>query len=342
MTRMNCCAIFPQLPAAVVAAISLVLPVTTHSQDRHDYITRLGSNVYFDERSDFNGMVVPMSALFPLSDGTDGLAVTFSLTADLTHTTSPIRLLTFISGNPTGDILQLLYDSGTVTVRKRMRPGSPYYYDYHLYDPLFVLGQSTVTWDIHVFFTGFAFWIETCDTHLTTANRWHAPLFIGIDTPWHAAMDGFISRSAEAKIAFGDPNPPTSIRMPGEIGIYEFNYSSLRTTLNREFSKDVVGNTRNASGDTSDGRSKHQAETDAIPFTAVYERTSQPSVCLCRLRGRAKRLYSGDGLGRYSRVALRLRCYGTSEMSCLRSVRRNVCRQPLHKERRFNKEIVCN
>ena len=70
-------------------------------------------------------------------------------------------------------------------------------------------------------------------------TRWHAPLFIGVDSPPRFSfMNDFINRSLQAKLIFGDPNPSTTFTMPEEIGIYEFKYSELRSRLNNEFSKD--------------------------------------------------------------------------------------------------------
>lgn len=103
---------------------------------------------------------------------------------------------------------------------------------------MFTIDSGAVMWEVHLFFTGFSFWIETRDTRKSVNNRWHAPLFIGIDSPRFHIMNGFLTRSPLAKLVFGDPNPSTTFTMPEEIGIYEFKYSELRSTLNNEFSKD--------------------------------------------------------------------------------------------------------
>ena len=60
--------------------------------------------------------------------------------------------------------MDLFYNAGTFTVRRKYNPGSEYYYDYHLYDPMFTIDSGAVMWEVHLFFTGFSFWIETRDT----------------------------------------------------------------------------------------------------------------------------------------------------------------------------------
>ncbi len=131
---------------------------------------------------------------------------------------------------------------------------------------MFTIDSNAVMWEVHIFFTGSFFWVETRDTRGVANNRWHAPLFIGVDSPPRFSfMNDFINRSLQAKLIFGDPNPSTTFTMPEEIGIYrslqaklifgdpnpsttftmpeeigiyEFKYSELRSRLNNEFSKD--------------------------------------------------------------------------------------------------------
>ena len=209
------------------------------SQDKHGYVTRLGKNLFNREVRDANRTILGMNEIQPVTTGMDGLTVTFYLTVNLRQVTRPLKLISFTNGTESNSYMDLFYNAGTITVRRKYAPGSQYYYDYHLYDPMFLTDPAVVTWEIHAFFTGYFFWIETRDTRKTANNRWHAPLFIGIDSPPRTSyMNDFLNRSSQAKLIFGDPNPSTTFTMPEEIGIYEFKYSELRTTLNNEFSKD--------------------------------------------------------------------------------------------------------
>lgn len=209
------------------------------SQDKHGYITRLGKNLFNREVRDANRTILGMNEIQTVTTGMDGLTVTFYLTVNLSQVTRPLKLISFSNGTESNSYMDLFYNAGTITIRRKYAPGSEYYYDYHLYDPMFLVDATVVTWEVHVFFTGYFFWIETRDTRKTANNRWHAPLFIGIDSPPRASyMDDFLNRSSQAKLIFGDPNPSTAFTMPEEIGIYEFKYAELRTTLNNEFSKD--------------------------------------------------------------------------------------------------------
>ena len=209
------------------------------SQDKHGYITKLGTNLFYREVRDANRTVLSMSEIRPVTAGMDGLTVTFYFTANLSQITKPLKLLSFTNGTEDKSYIDFFYDNGTMTVRRKYAPGSEYYYDYRLYDPMFTIDSGAVMWEVHIFFTGYFFWIETRDTRGIANNRWHAPLFIGIDfSPRFSFMDDFLNRSSQAKLIFGDPNPLTTFTMPEEIGIYEFKYSELRSRLNNEFSKD--------------------------------------------------------------------------------------------------------
>ena len=209
------------------------------SQDKHGYVKRFGKNLFNREVRDANRTILGMNEIQPVTTGMDGLTVTFYLTVNLRQVTRPLKLISFTNGTESNSYMDLFYNAGTITVRRKYAPGSQYYYDYHLYDPMFLTDPAVVTWEIHAFFTGYFFWIETRDTRKTANNRWHAPLFIGIDSPPRTSyMNDFLNRSSQAKLIFGDPNPSTTFTMPEEIGIYEFKYSELRTTLNNEFSKD--------------------------------------------------------------------------------------------------------
>ena len=208
------------------------------SQDKHGYITKLGKNLFYREVHDANRTTLGMNEIQPVTAGMDGLTVTFYFTANLSQVNKPLKLLSFTNSTENNSYVDIFYDTGTITVRRKYGPGSIYYYDYHLYDPMFTVDSGAVMWEVHVFFTGFSFWIETRDTRQAVNNRWHAPLFIGIDSPRFNFMNDFLIRSPLAKLVFGDPNPSTTFTIPEEIGIYEFKYSNLRSTLNNEFSKD--------------------------------------------------------------------------------------------------------
>lgn len=216
---------------------ALLIP-SIFSQDKHGYITRLGKNLFYREVHDANRTILGMNEIQPVTAGMDGLTVTFYFTANLSQVNKPLKLLSFTNSTENNSYVDIFYNAGTITVRRKYAPGSKYYYDYHLYDPMFTVDSGAVMWEVHVFFTGFSFWIETRDTRQVANNRWHAPLFIGIDSPRFYFMNDFLIRSPLAKLVFGDSNPSTTFTMPEEIGIYEFKYSNLRSTLNNEFSKD--------------------------------------------------------------------------------------------------------
>ena len=119
-----------------------------------------------------------------------------------------------------------------------MAPRSELYYDYNLYDPMFTVDEGVTTWEVRLFFTGYFLWIETRDTHKLLNNKWHAPIFFGINLPQMNYMGNYLARSSSSYLIFGDPNPSTTFTMPDEIAIYEFKYAELKNELQTNFCED--------------------------------------------------------------------------------------------------------
>ena len=221
---------------------TLILIILTnlgiHGQDNHDYATPVGDCVWFRDVRDANRTILTMSEIQPLSDGTTGLMALFNLRTDLSQVRKPLKLLSFTSGTEADSHLDIFYWNRTIILRRRLAPGSPYYYDYDLYDPMFTAESGDVTWEIKVFFTGYFFWIETRNTHKLLANKWHAPVFFGIDLPDSPFMESYLQRKTQSKIVFGDPQPGITFTMPDEVAIYEFKYTSLKDELQANFCND--------------------------------------------------------------------------------------------------------
>ena len=133
---------------------------------------------------------------------------------------------------------QIYYSAGTITIRRKTSPNSEYYYDYNLYDPMFTLDQGVTQWEVHLYFTGYFLWIETRNTRQLLNNKWHAPIFFGINLPNMDYMGNYLGRSSSSYIIFGDSNPSTTFTMPDEIAIYEFKYAELKDELQTHFSDD--------------------------------------------------------------------------------------------------------
>ena len=122
------------------------------SQDKHGYVTRLGKNLFNREVRDANRTILGMNEIQPVTTGMDGLTVTFYLTVNLRQVTRPLKLISFTNGTESNSYMDLFYNAGTITVRRKYAPGSQYYYDYHLYDPMFLTDPAVVTWEIHALF----------------------------------------------------------------------------------------------------------------------------------------------------------------------------------------------
>lgn len=209
--------------------------VNVHAQDNHNYQTPLGKSLYYQDVTDANRKVLSMNEISTLTEGRDGLTVVFSMRQDLSKVTRSLKLLSFTATTEEQSHLDIFYDSGTITVRRKMAPGSSLYYDYNLYDPMFDVSSGVVTWEVHLYFTAYFFWIETRNINQLTNNKWHAPIFFGINLPGNDYMAKYLGRSADAKIVFGDANPSTTFTMPDEVEIREFTYSELKDELQNNF-----------------------------------------------------------------------------------------------------------
>lgn len=223
-----------------VNLISLFLLVilfsgNTFAQDDHNYLTPLGNSLYYKEVQDANRMVLGMNEVKAMSAGKDGLTVVFSMQQDLSKVTGPLKLLSFTIDTEANSFIDIFYDDATITIRRKFRPGSPYYYDYNLYDPMFTVDSGVTKWEIHLYFTGYFFWIETRNVNKLTDNKWHAPIFFGINFPDIDYMSNYLGRQSDAKLIFGDANPSTTFTMPDEIEIREFTYSELKDELQNSF-----------------------------------------------------------------------------------------------------------
>lgn len=221
-----------------LSLVGLMAIMSLFSQDKHDYITPFGKTLLYREVTDANRTILRMSEISPISTGTDGLVVSFNMRQNLSLVTRPLKLLSFRSMEEADSYLEIYYHNGTITIRRKMNSGSSYYYDYNLYDPMFTVDAGVTQWEVHLFFTGFFFWIETRDTRKAVNNRWHAPIFFGINLPNHSYMDGYLGRSNSSALIFGDSDPSTAFTMPDEIAIYEFKYEELKNELQNHFCVD--------------------------------------------------------------------------------------------------------
>lgn len=205
------------------------------AQDNYNYQTPIGESLYYEEVNDANGKVLSMDNIKAISSDNDGLAIIFSIKLDLTKVVEPIKLISFTASNVENSYLDVFYHDETLIFRKKFSPGSQYYYDYKLYDPLFVADAGVTKWEIKLLFTGFFMWIESRYTNKLLNNKWHAPLFFGINLPENDFMSSFLNRSSTAKLIFGDRDSMAIFTMPDEIEVREFNYGKLKDELQNNF-----------------------------------------------------------------------------------------------------------
>ena len=213
----------------------ILIPCAIFSQDNHNYLTPLGKSLYYKEVQDANRMILSMSEISPISKGNDGLTVVFSMQQDFSKVTRPLKLLSFTVDTEENSYIDIFYDDSSITIRRKFRPGSSYYYVYNLYDPMFTVDSGVTKWEVHLFFTGYFFWIETRNVNKLMENKWHAPIFFGINLPGIDYMSNYLGRQSDAKLVFGDANPSTAFSMPDEVEIREFKYTELKDELQNNF-----------------------------------------------------------------------------------------------------------
>lgn len=217
----------------------MIIAVNLYAQDKRDYLTPQGIELYHKSVQDANGMVLPMTDIAAVSTGKDGLALTFYLRTTLKNVTEPLKLVSFMMDNETNTFMEIYYTDGTLSFRRRVNLLTPVlYYDYKLFDPLFDISTGEVTFKISVFFASSFFWLETgSPSHLVKDKR-HTAVFFGIDAPTYTFMDKFLKRDLRAKVKFGDSNSKIQFTMPEEVNVYEFNLKDLKNELQNNFCED--------------------------------------------------------------------------------------------------------
>lgn len=222
-----------------IIIITLLYQGNVIAQDNHDYLTPLGRSLYYNEVIDANRTTLSMNEVNPITEGSDGLCVVFSFMTDLSKLDSQLKLLSFTLSTEQNSFLDLFYNDGTFVIRRKINSGSPSFYDYNLYDPMFSVESGVTKWEIHLFFTGYFIWLESRSLNMLLHNKWHSPVFFGINLPNCDNMQRYLDRSENAKIVFGDSNTSAVFTMPDEIAIHEFRYSELRDELQRNFCNSV-------------------------------------------------------------------------------------------------------
>ncbi|WP_270570879.1 hypothetical protein [Bacteroides eggerthii] len=223
----------------ILLLLCIILSVNLYGQDKRDYITPKGMELYYRLVQDANGWVLPMADIAAVSAGKNGLALTFYLRTNLKNITKPLKLVSFMMEYETNTFMEIYYIDGTISFRRRVNLSSPVlYYDYKLFDPLFDIPAGEATFKISVFFTSSFFWLETGSSSPLVKDKRHSAVFFGLDAPTYTFMDKFLKRDQKAKIKFGDPDSKIIFTMPEEISINEFNLKELKDELQTHFCED--------------------------------------------------------------------------------------------------------
>lgn len=217
----------------------IIASINLYAQDKRDYLTPLGMELYHRVVRDANGLILPMTDIAAVSAGKNGLALTFYLKTTLKNVTEPLKLVSFMMEKEANTFMEIYYTGGTLSFRRRVNLLTPVlYYDYKLFDPLFDIPAGEATFKISVFFSSSFFWLETGSPSPLLKDKRHTAVFFGIDAPTYTFMDKFLKRNLKAKVKFGDPVSKVLFTMPEEINVHEFNLKDLKNELQTHFCSD--------------------------------------------------------------------------------------------------------
>lgn len=155
----------------------------------------------------------------------DGLMVSFTAITG----NEPHRLLRIDNGTRP---LEVYYASNTLRVRRFI--DNTRYYDYTLYDILFLEGQGqTRKFNIEFYFTATFMWAKVKHEEADRYAVFTSPIFFGLGADQGTAvgkptdMTPFLTRNSGASITLGGPSTSVS----GRFKVYAFKYKDLRREI---------------------------------------------------------------------------------------------------------------
>lgn len=114
---------------------------------------------------------------------------------------------------------------------RRYNPNMPgRYYDYILYDPLFIKSNSNY-WDIRLYFTGFFFWAQVASEN----GNYLSPVYFGVNALHRKNMEDFIDAAPKSNIFVGDGRYPGPANI-SLVEVYAFHYNELVKDIDAKFS----------------------------------------------------------------------------------------------------------
>lgn len=153
-------------------------------------------------------------------------------------------------------LLEIIYSDSTVIIKRynheRMIDNEPSFYEYKLFDPLFISPKSNkgyVTWYVQIYFTSNFMLIVTNDDFIPQ-GYYMSPIYFGLDFKNMLSkgssgfidngsyMYKFLKKDEKAKIIVGDIQPDVHSIYVADICVFSLSYASYPFDKTKKDSKD--------------------------------------------------------------------------------------------------------
>ncbi|WP_165043832.1 hypothetical protein [Dysgonomonas sp. ZJ709] len=177
-----------------------------------------------------------IATIYPLEWGSsatefDGLVIVAKMQFDPINTTR--KLYTFYN-QYAEKYLEVFYKENTIMFRRYNVGSLIDYYDYTLYDPLFITYRPD-SWTVKFYFTSAFFWIQT--NLESESKNYLSPVFFGVNTLQRDNMKDMIDPTdRHTMIEVGDEHAPDDFLLK-QIHVHPFKYYELRRDIYTNFSR---------------------------------------------------------------------------------------------------------
>ncbi len=219
----------PNMVKLVLCIVLISVNKNSFAQGPYLYDTPLGQKIYGLTPAPVKETTIYAEQWGSDAIGYDGLTLVNSF--EFNPDNSLLRLYAF-TNQYAETYLEVFYKGKTIMLR-RFIPGSRSdYYDYILFDPLFVASQKSI-WTVKFYFTASFFWIQTT---LDGQNlNYLSPVYFGVNTLHRTNMNDLIDANPYATIVLGDNNAPSDFFVK-ESSVHVFHYSELMADIESRLS----------------------------------------------------------------------------------------------------------
>lgn len=200
-----------------------------HAQGPYNYETPLDKKIHHFSLYSTDLYTINPQEWGSAADGYNGLTIYINISLQK----DDYKLFTFY--NKYNELYLEIFKKGKTLLFRRYNPNiKSAYYDYILYDPLFVSSNimNIPVWDIKLYFTGFFFWAQVSSG--VASENYLSPVYFGVNALHRLNMEDYISAEAKSKIIVGDSR--YSEKCISLVEIYAFHYDELVKDIDAKFS----------------------------------------------------------------------------------------------------------